>query len=459
MRLRAALASAAIAALAIAAPAEGKFVTGIDGAGRFFSSDEALATHWLDTAAGLGAGMVRLDIRWRSVAPTRPGNPSDPADPAYRFGALDRAVTLATARNMTVLFTFFDAPDWAQEAIPSAAYQGAWKPRPRALGEFAKAVARRYSGSFGGLPRVRFYEPWNEANIDNFLAPQYRRDKLASVVRYRKMVNAVAKGVDTVHRNNKVVVGSLAPYGDDPGGNRTRPLAFLRDLFCLNRKLKPTGCRKRIELDVLSHHPINLSGPPRQSAYHRDDSSSADLRGVRKILRAAEKAGTISGRGRHPLWVTEYWWESHPDGPSAAIPDLAQHGRWIEEALYLFWKAGAQVAIYYTLVDTPFDENRPNASLQAGLYLEDGSPKPAATAFRFPFVTERKTGKKVFAWGRAPVGGDLAIERQTQGGWQRIHGERVSPRQVFTANLKLRGDATLRATVGGDVSLPWPQGG
>jgi hypothetical protein len=196
---------------------------------------------WADTTAGLGASQVRLDLGWRHIVSGVPANPSDPADPAYDFSALDRAVSLAAARNLGILITFQEAPDYAEEdggkPNGSSLPDGAWKPEPNALGEFAKAVATRYSGAFQGLPRVRDFEAWNEGNLNGFLAPQYDGKKLVAPDRYRRMVVAVDQAIDSVHGDNRVVVGSLAPYGDEPGGARTRPLEFLRELFCLNGKL------------------------------------------------------------------------------------------------------------------------------------------------------------------------------------------------------------------------------
>jgi hypothetical protein len=433
------------------------FTTGIDSDGLFDSDDQGEARRWFDTTTTLNAGMVRLDLGWSSVASRAPANPADPADPAYDFSELDRAVEAAAARHLQVMLTLSHAPVWAQRGGGGGGAEGAWKPDPDALGSFARAVAKRYSGRFKGLPHVRYFDAWNEANLDIFLAPQYDEDgRPVAVARYRRMVNAVDRAVSSVDRDNQVIVGSLAPYGDDPGGGRTRPLTFLRKLLCLTRKLKATACPTKTHVDIFSHHPINLSGGPRASAIDRDDAPSADLGSVRRVLRAAERAGTIAGKQkRHPLWVTEFWWESFPDGPDPATPSLRKHGRWIEEALYLFWQAGAQAAIYYSLADRPLDH--PDNTLQAGLYLNDGTPKPAATAFRFPFVTERKSRTQVLAWGKAPTAGKLRIERKGSRGWSKINAERVEEGQVFATTLRVRGTATLRARLEGQRSLPWTQ--
>ena len=449
------LAIACAAVLATAAPASAGFTTGIDGDG-LFESDEA--GHWFDTTAGLHAGIARVDVSWRGVVSGQPADPADPADPAYDFSELDRDVQNAAARNLRVLFVFARAPGFGQEGggepEGSSLPAGSWKPKPDALGAFAKAVATRYSGSFGGLPRVRDFEVWNESNLNEFLAPQYDGTKLVSADRYRDMVIAVDEAVDSVRSDNRVVVGSLAPYGDEPGGARTRPLVFLRRLLCLDRRLDATRCPRKTPLDILSHHPINLSGGPRRSALDDDDVSSPDMGAVADLLRAAERKGTIAGkRKRHELWVTEYWWESTPPDPrGAGVPGLRKHARWIEEALYLFWKAGVDAAIYYSLVDRP-----PAGVLQAGLYFHDGRAKPAAQAFRFPFVTERRGGRSVRAWGKAPAGGKLRIERKTKHGWRAVESKRVKAGKVFTAGLTAHGKATFRARVGSEHSLPWTQ--
>jgi hypothetical protein len=450
------LAAALALGLSSGAQARASFTTGIDSDGLFTVDDPAEAAQWFDTTTELGAGIARLDLGWSSVVSGVPSDPADPADPAYDFAKFDRAVEAAAARGLRVVFVLSDAPEWAQESGGAGAVEGSWKPDPDALGTFAQAVATRYSGRFEGLPRVRYYDAWNEANLDLFFSPQYEGGRPVAADRYRKIVNAVHRGVNAVDHTNQVIVGSLAPYGDEPGGIRTRPLAFLRKLLCLNPNLKATACPSKTHIDIFSHHPINLSGGPRKSALDPDDASSADLGDVQRVLRAAEREGTIAGkRKRHPLWATEFWWESFPDGPGPAIPGLREHGRWIEEALYLYWKAGASAAIYYSLVDSP--EN-PALSLQAGLYLSDGTPKPAATAFRFPFVTERRDGRRLNAWGKSPASGELRIERRTKNGWRKIASERVKSGRVFTADLSVRGKATLRATVGGEHSLPWVQG-
>jgi hypothetical protein len=87
----------------------------------------------------------------------------------------------------------------------------------------------------------------------------------------------------------------------------------------------------------------------------------------------------------------------------------------------------------------------------------DGSPKPAFHAMRFPFVTERANKRKLRAWGKAPVGGKLTIQRRRGHRWRRVESLRVKAGRIFKTRLALRGKQTLRAKVGGEKSPVWSQ--
>jgi hypothetical protein len=302
---------------------------------------------------------------------------------------------------------------------------------------------------------VQNFEAWNEENLWVYLTPQYDGNRLVAGDQYRRMLNAFYNGIHSVDKHAHVLIGGNAPYGDPPGGRRSRPLVFLRDLFCLTSHLDPKSCPHPAKFDVLGTHPINLSGGPTQSAVDPDDVSSADLPNVVRVLRAAENAHTIAGK-RHDVWVTEFWWQSYPDNPDPNGLSLAKHGTYIEQALYLFWTAGASVAINYEVCDSQDDDPQTGDDLlQTGLFLNDCSPKPAATSFRFPFVLDRRSKSQVFIWGKSPQGGKLAIQRKSGGAWRKITGLTVKRDHVFTSTLHAKGQGKYRATIGANTSLVW----
>jgi hypothetical protein len=480
---------ALIAALASPAPAARGLTIGFSD-DDYQSSDPAVRAQWLDRTAASGAGIVRLNIGWGTVAPQRPTDPKNPASTSYDFSGIDPAVRDAKARGLAVLLSVNVAPAWAEGPGRAASAQpGTWMPNPSDFADFLQAIAARYTGNFDPdgsgpappLPAVDSVQAWNEPNYEYWLSPQYQGRTAVGVEHYRKMLNASYNAVKAVNPQMLVVTGGTAPYGDPPGGPyssigpRVRPVDFWQQLLCVRsvkgkkkkkkkknasasavKFVRTPGCPGRPMFDVFAHHPISNTGNgPQESGPHRNDASTPDLGRVVRVLRAAERVGTVSG-GRHPVWVTELWWDSNPPNPAGA--PLAVQARWSEESLYLFWKAGASVAINFQFRDSP---ERPTvlAGFQAGVFLPDGRPKPAYTAFTFPFVAERLDKRRLRAWGKAPEAGQLSIQRKQGGRWVAIRKIQVRKGAVFVAKLRLRGAQRLRATVGGNRSLVWKQSG
>lgn len=473
LRLRAGVAigplAAALAALALLAPAvQAASPPSLDlgfGDSLFTSSDTAVRDLWLGRAARSGATVVRIAVSWSRVAPAAPPafNPSDPGSPGYEWGGVDAAVRSAEARHLRVLLTVYSAPAWAEGAgRPATAYPGSWEPQPAAYGAFARALAGRYSGSFPDplapgavLPRVSYFEAWNEPNLDNYLAPQWQGRRLVGPSLYRDLLNSFYAGVKGAQPTATVIGGSLAPFGDPPGGHRTPPVQFLRDLLCLRgAALRPLPCPHPAHLDVLSSHPIAV-GPPRASALSPLDASTPDLGRLNRVLRRAERARRVSPAGHRPLWVTEFWYDSDPPDPDG-VP-LARQARWYAQDLYLFWRQGARVAIALQLRDSPPGRGYPYTS-QSGLFFPDGSAKPALTAFRFPLVARRLGRDRALVWGIAPQPGRVQVQARHGGQWRTVAV--VAPRgrsRPFAVSLRLRLPALLRARLGEERSLAWRQ--
>lgn len=466
-----------------AAPAKRGLVTGLTGPGQFQATDPAERSLWFNRAVDAGAGIVRLGVSWAAVAPSPPAEPTSPA--SYDLSSLDGAVRDAAARGVKVMITVDHAPPWAEgPGRPSDANPGTWDPSPAHVADFMQAVAARYSGSFDPdgpgpgqtLPAVDAIQVWNEANQDFWLGPQFQGKQIVGADRYRAILNASYQAIKAVNPRILVVTAGTSPYGDPPGGPyppggaRVRPVQWWQDLLCV-RQAKPEkpkkkgkkktagkvvrapGCGGKPLFDVFAHQPISNTGKgPLEHGPHRFDASTPDLGRVVSLLRGAERLGVVSG-GRHPVWVTEFWWDSKPPNPVGA--PLARQAQWIQQSLYLFWKAGANTAINLTIRDTTeFPDTR--NGYQGGLYFLDGRPKPALTAFRFPFVTERIDKQRLRAWGKAPEAGKLSIERAKGG--RPVKTLQVSKGGVFDTTLRLRGKQRLRAEVGGSRSLVWKQG-
>jgi len=321
----------------------------------------------------------------------------------------------------------------------------------------ARALATRYSGHFKpsgekALPRVRYYEAWNEANLSSYLSPQWDGSSYVGAGLYAKMLNSFYSQIKAVNRSNVVISAGFAPYGDPHGGRRTRPLKFLRDLLCLRgrRALAPTACPHPAKFDVLGVHAISLSGGPAESAINPDDVTAADLGHVRRVLRAAERQGTLGTGGAHPIWTTELWHLS---------PSFKQQAYWLEQALYEVWKYGSSVAMNLQVRDSAGNAYDPPGGVHQspGVIFPNGKRKPSFTAFRFPFVVRRSHGR-LQAWLKAPRSGRLTIQHKLRDRWHSVTSARVERGNVYLGRLPRHSRGLFRAVVGGKKSLPWRDG-
>lgn len=437
------------------------------GDGSFESAEAATRELWLSNAVAAGGSLARINVEWSSIAPVHPGADfvdSDPASQGYRWDALDAAVRSASVHGLPVMFTVLNAPAWAEgPEAPSDARSGTWKPQPTRFASFGKALAQRYSGSYpdplvpgSSLPRVGFYEVWNEPNQDYYLSPQWEDGHLVGPGIYRELVNAFYGAVKSVQPGAKILAGSMSPFGDPPGGTRTPPVIFLRSMLCLQGgRLKPVHCSRPAHLDILSDHPIT-AGPPQESARSPLDVCTPDLGRLTRILDRAEQTQRVLPAGRKPLWATEYWYDSNPPDPNG-LP-LGKQARWYEQALYEIWRGGASALIIQPLRDTPPIPEFAN-SLQSGLYFIDGQPKPSLQAMRFPFVSQRVGRRTVQIWGIAPHKGSVRVQTLRGGHWltlTSLHANGLI--HPFMILLDLRHAAILRATIGTERSLVWKQG-
>jgi hypothetical protein len=323
------------------------------------------------------------------------------------------------------------------------------------FGAFVQAVARRFSGRFEGLPRVRYYEPWSEPNLDNHLMPQWVRSNghwvAESPVVYRALLNAAYRGVKAVDRSDLVISAGTAPFGDPPGGRRVPPAEFVRDLLCLKRGLKPGPCRNPAHFDILAHHPYSIGGPWWR-ALNADDVALPDLWKLTRALHAAERTGRALPRGSKQVWVTEFSWDSNPPDPHA-IP-MATWEHWMEESFYVLWTQGVDAVAWYLLRDQPCTPGCQD-TYQSGLYFLDGQAKPAIAAFRFPFVVEPTSSGRGLIWGLAPTSGTVAVQSRQGGRWRTVTTFRRRIHAVFTRAIGARPGELFRAKDQGDTSLTW----
>lgn len=462
----------ATAGSAAAAPG---LATGFSDSTTFFGGTPTDNATNLARAKASGASYVRLEISWPGVAPTKPPTAADAKDPAwtgYRWAGADQAVRGVIAAGLTPLVLVNAAPLWAQGGdrpkdlkYPSTS----WKPSAAAYRSFAVAVARRYSGRFpdplaanATLPKVTRWQAWNEPNLSNYLAPQWKRTASGYIPEspaiYRSLLNAFYSGVKSVSAENYVVTAGTAPFGDlHPGEPRMPPAVFWRSLLCVKNRSRPvsTHCRTHVSFDAVAHHPYPI-GPPRRHAINADDVVVPDLARITRPVSVAVSAGTVRPKKPKPLWITEISWDSAPDPDGLSLADQAQY---MEGAFNVLWRQGARVVIWYLMRD-----EAPNPSyastLQSGIFMRGASTasdvsKPSAVAFRFPFTAYRSDGVASL-WGRAPRGaGSVTVQARRGTSWVTAAQLRAGSNGIFSGRLRAGRSTQLRAVAGTDTSLVW----
>lgn len=409
------------------------------------------STETFEEVRRTGATAVRLVLFWRNVVATvRPASfdATDPDDPAYNWSTFDQEVRAAVDAGLEPIVNIFGAPQWANERVVRG---GDYKPSPAMLAAFGTAAARRYSGGFQDLPRVRYWELWNEPNLALFLRPQLVGSTVYSAGWYRKMLNAFTPAVHRVRADNSVIAGSTAPFTSRAGARTSwgpGPLLFMRELLCLSRQLR-SKCPQTVQFDIWAHHPYT-SGGPTHRANIPDDASLGDLPRMRAALDAGIATGHIRSTQKVRFWVTEFSWDTNPADPNA-MP-IALQARWVSEALYRMAEVGVSLVTWFLLRDEPLA----SSPYQSGMYFRNGRAKLTLQAFRFPFVAFRDD-KGVLVWGRTPTGkgGRVIVERRSSGGWVRVAALDANTFGVFRGRFAAQSAGAMRARLpaAGDASL------
>jgi hypothetical protein len=409
-------------------------------------------------ANAAGASLVRLFMTWNQVAPAAPDHPTDPDDPAYHWETIDQTVTAAVKGGLTPLVYISSPANWARGK--AVGLPGTW-PSPARLGQFSRAAATRYSGSFTPaganvpLPRVRYWQVWNEPNAGREIAPQRVNGRPVVPPHYRQMVNAFATAVHGVNAGNQVVAGTLGPFGHDSKDIQVvAPLRFMSDLLCVSIQFPHRRtCSQRIHFDVWAHNPYT-NGGPNAHARRSEDVSIGDLREMHTLLDAATRRGTVVSKKPPEFWVTEFSWDTRPPDP-LGVP-LALHARWVSEALYRMWTAGVSAVIWFRLQDDPLRQT----PYQSGFYFANGKAKYSLEAYRFPFVAFRTGNGSVSVWGRTPPDkpGPVIVEGRRGGRWTTLARVSVGASGVFARRLSAPTTTTaLRARLlaPSEISIPF----
>lgn len=420
-----------------------------------------------DNAKRAGASIVQTPLRWASVAPDKQPaawNPEDPADPNYDWEFIDQWVTRAVAADLTPVLQVRGAPLWTHRCH-SGETDVPCDPDPAALAAFATAAAKRYSGNFGGLPHVTYWQGLNEPNLSLFFAPQFEGDRPVSPDLYRTLINSFYAAIKAVDPSNLVLAAGLGPIAVPK--YTIGPMRFARLLLCMrgHNHPRPTkgDCEGGVHFDIFDMHPYTTGGPTHEGGVN--DVELGDLAKLKTLLAAADRAGRIKGAFEHtPLWIIELSWDTNPPDPGG-LP-MKIESRWIAEALFNSWSLGIEYFFWYSLRDPEPEPDLPFSQTdQGGLYFRgptvaQDQPKEILFAFRFPFVSYPR-GKGLFFWGRTPSSssGKVVIQILKRGHWRKAAVTQADEAGIFQGIAPKRygrnRSGAVRAVYKGEASLPF----
>lgn len=418
----------------------------------------------LDEWKALGVDIVKLRIDWRDISPSeRPADPSDPnAYRADQWQLYDRAIRGAKERGMEVfLMLGGHAPAWASEPSPDGLPNGVHRPNPELFKQFVQAVGTRYSGSYSpapgeytdplAIPRVTIYSAWNEPNLVSWLSPQKEAPQI-----YRNLLYAAQDGLSASgHGNDTLLYGELLPFARGASGSvRRRPLEFLREVACVDRRYRPyrgsratkRGCDdfRALPGTGVAHHPYTLSGGPRVKSPHQDDASIGELSRLVKTIDRLRSKRRFASRARQQIWSTEFGFQSDP--PDPVQTPIRRVPGYMAEAEWIAYKNRRVVAwSQYPFTDDPIPDSGEDrfAGFQSGIKFENGRRKPGVyDAFRFPFYVRRLSASKVEIFGGVRPAGPRAlvtIESRTGKRWRRLARVRTGAQGYFNRRFNVSG--------------------
>jgi hypothetical protein len=361
----------------------------------------------LNEIRSLGADSLRIEVKWSEVAPN-PGAKSKPTfdatDPsAYPgFAPYDDLVQRATAKGFRILITLApDAPNWAT----ASGRGGNYKVDSSDFADFARAVGRRYSGTFGGLPAVKYFSIWNEPNHIFFLKPRSQSPRI-----YRRLVERGVPALRaTAAPGSQVFVGVLAPVGT--ATKVIGPKRFIQGWLCLDKKFKKlrgsaarkAGCKgfKKVKANGFAHHPY---GPTGAVPARRDIINITVIKRLATVLDKAARAGRITSR--LPIYNTEFGFQTNPPDPFISTSPSRQAELLNEKEEYSWRYSRLKSYSQYLLYDDPA-RSGPSAlkwaGFQTGLKFASGAAKPAYEAYRLAIVVHKR-GKGALIWGHVRPG-------------------------------------------------------
>ncbi len=283
---------------------------------RNFTPSAMFYSH-LDTLAGQGVQVLRVDVGWSASQP----NNAPPSTTNTYNRRIQVVLEAAKARKMDVLLTLHQSPPWSRPGTSGGMRQFPTNP------DLIYPWAAWLSATYGD--KVLAYEVWNEPNLREFTGVD---DVRARSVKYVPLLRATCLGLKAGDSDAVVVFGG-------PSKNDDR---FIR--ACYELGAKPY-------FDVMSTHPYqgNQTVPP--------DATDQDITGRMTHFPAVLEVMADYDDMNKPVWWTEFGFSVHSNANvpreqvwRLGLPSEAKSAEYLYRSFELARKEYPQVslAIVYT---------------------------------------------------------------------------------------------------------------
>ncbi len=367
---------------------------------RFGIQDDAWLMHGagtlddrLDRLERLGVDIVRFNLHWDAIEPTRG---------EYAWDESDAVLNGLRSRGIPVVVGIVGSPGWA-----NAGRTPNFAPGASSFAGFARAAATRYRW-------VTQWLMWNEPNQARWLRPT------SPSVYVRQILNPGYAAIHAVNPRAKVAGGVTAPRGSSGG---VSPVKWIRGM-------RSAGAR----LDAYAHHPYPSSSretPFTGGCGHCETITMATLE------RLIAEVGRSFGPKR--IWLTEYGYQTGAYG----VTQQRQAELIGQSGLRVFKAPRVDMLIHYLVKDEPVASR-----FQSGLFNTSGRPKLAALAFPLPIAAAGRSGGKLVLWGQVrPRAGvqTYRVQVRTGGAWRFSGGtRRTTARGFFSTAVAAPNGASIR---------------
>jgi hypothetical protein len=343
----------------------------------------------VQTLQQLGVDLVRLTLRWDTVATKAPSDPRDPADPAYDWSLYGPMLQRLQAAHIDVLISLWGTPHWANGGrgpnyLPND---------PDALGSFAYAAAQRY-------PWITRWTVWNEPNVRLFLIPN------SPALYVTRLLNPAYRALKSASPRNLVAGGVTSPRKTPSG---VSPIAWIRGM---------RAAHARLDAYAQNPYPIRPGETPTSGGCWA--CTEVTMATLPKLV--SEVKRDFGARTR--IWLTEYGYNSKPPSRWLGVSNALQARYIADAALRAYLAPRVDLLIHFLVRDEP------NARRwTSGFYTSRGKVKPSFNAYALPFAQVSRRGSRTTVWGqvRPRSGAQLYRLQQLRAGhWGWVGGTRLT---------------------------------